>query len=108
ESMQVDAKSESFFGPITHRVINGVGAHWTPLDRRPERSVRISTGDSLSEPFQIQIDVRSQFLRDRIVERPSCLGINGRDGECPMTSGFYEMFPDAQRYERAPPQGYER
>src|SRR5438876_10231694 len=57
EAVQVQRKSESLLGAPTHGAIHGgLGSSFIG---RPEGSVRISTGDSASEPFQIQIDARA-------------------------------------------------
>src|SRR4029450_5617414 len=94
-------KSESLFGACAYGVIYGDGGHGSLLIRSPQASVLVSTGDSASAPFQIRIDARAYLLRDRIIERPACLGIRSRNVERPKIAGFHELFADTQRYKRA-------
>jgi hypothetical protein len=57
--MQVHRKSESFSGASAHGLIYANGGHRSLFIGRPDGSVHISTGDTASEPFQIQIDARA-------------------------------------------------
>ena len=59
EAMQVHRKSESFLGAAAHDLIYGNSRHGSLFIGRPGGTVRISTGDTASEPFQIQIDARA-------------------------------------------------
>src|SRR5262245_49419566 len=59
EAMQVHRKSESFLGASAHGLIYANGGHRSLFIGRPEGTVRTSTGDTGSEPFQVQIDARA-------------------------------------------------